>query len=143
MSTNVHGPPEQKRVSREFARQAALTHMNAICKDCRYGVHKTSYFGGRSDNLLGTESLSTPMGYGRKAAPPGGVTRASGGARRGRQMCAWGAEAERTCCCAPFIHTHRDFDTTCPSGRVVRHGDCVNEKRGVLRNTDCLLTWVD
>ncbi len=119
MSTNVHGPPVQKRVSREFARQTALTHMDAICKDCRCGVHKAPYFGGRSDNLLGTESLSTPMGCGRKAAPPEGVTRASGEARRGRQMCAWGAEAERTHCCATFIHIHRDLDTTCPFGQVV------------------------
>jgi hypothetical protein len=39
--------------------------------------------------------------------------------------CAWGAEAERTHCCVSFIHIHRDFITTCPSGQVELIGDQV------------------
>jgi hypothetical protein len=78
-----------------------------------------SVYRGMLDNLLGTGSPPPPIGHGRQVATPGGVRRASGGARRGRQMSAWGAEAERTCCRASFIHIHRDFDTTYPSGWVV------------------------
>ena len=47
-------------------------------------------------------------------------------------MCAWGAVVERSRCCAPLIHTHRGFTTTCPTGS----GAVPGEVTGVIFGAD-------
>ena len=85
--------------------------------------------GGRLGDLLGTGFLLLPATHEGRRSSSLGIPKGYLGHQERQEsegmICAWGAEAEGTCCRGSLIHIDRDFITACPSGQAVLIGSAI------------------